>query len=75
VDAEAVVGRIAGIWSAGAVVAVPAPPESLARRWVLGAASAVVRASPKAGGAALASLHAASRWARTVALIVRRAAR
>jgi hypothetical protein len=72
VDAEAVVGRIAGIWSAGSVVAVPAPPESLARRWVLGAFAAVLRASPKAGVAALASLHAASRWGRTLVLFVRR---
>jgi hypothetical protein len=72
VDAQAVVGRVAGIWRAGSVVPLPAPPESLARRWVLGVASAVLRASPTAGGAALASLHAAGRWGRTLALILRR---
>jgi hypothetical protein len=72
VDAEAVVGRIAGLWRAGSLVSVPAPPDSLARRCVLGFASAVLRASPRAGIAALASLHAAGRWARTLALIVGR---
>jgi hypothetical protein len=68
VDAEAVVGRIAGLWRAGAVVSVPGPPDSLPRRWVLGLASGMLRASPRAGVAALASLHAAGRWARTLAL-------
>jgi hypothetical protein len=72
VDAHAVVGRIAGIWRAGSLVEVPAPPDSLRRRWLLAGASALLRASPRAGAAALASLHASGRWARSLALILRR---
>ena len=67
-DAEAVVGRVAGVWRSGSLEGLPAASDSLSRRLALRFACAARRASPRAGTAALRSLHTAARLARSVGL-------
>ena len=67
-DAEAVVGRVAGVWRAGSLEGLPAALDSLSRRLALRLACAALRASPGAATAALRSLHTATRLARSVGL-------
>jgi hypothetical protein len=65
-DPDAIVGRVTGVFRAGALEDVPPPRDSAPRRWVLRVLTAVVQASPGAGTAALRSLHTGSRFARTL---------
>jgi hypothetical protein len=75
-DPEAVLGRVAGLWRAGSLQAVPEAPESLPRRFALGLACAALQVSPAAATAVLRSLHTATRLARSLRLVVvRRPAR
>ena len=64
-DAEAVVGRVAGVWRAGSLEGLPAAGDSLSRRLALRLACAALRASPGAATNALRSLHTAARFARS----------
>ena len=71
-DAEAIVGRVAGICGPASLQAMPAAPDSLVRRSFVRLFSAALRISPGAGAAALRSVHAGLRLARTVPLLLRR---
>jgi hypothetical protein len=73
-DAEAILGRVVGVWRGESLGDVPAAPDSLPRRCVVGFFSAVVQASPRAGAAALRSLRTGTRLARTLAGLLRRSA-
>lgn len=74
-DREAVLGRVAGLWRAGSLEGVPAPTDSLPRRWAVDLACVALRASPGAATAVLRSLHTATRVARSVRLMMGRPAR
>jgi hypothetical protein len=69
---ETVLGRVAGVWRAGALDQVPAPPDSFSRRCVLSIACVALRLSPRAGAAALRSVHTVGRLARSAALVLGR---
>lgn len=67
-EPDAVLGRVVGICRGASVEPIPAPVDSLPRRWALRLACAALQASPRAGAAALRALHTGSRLARTVPL-------
>ena len=71
-DPGDILGRVAGLWRAGSLDGVPAPPDSLSRRWVLRVARAVLRVSPRAGSAGLRSAHTLGRLARSAAIFLGR---
>ena len=65
-DPDAIVGRVTGVFRAGALEDVPALQDSAPRRWLLGIFRAMIQASPGAGTAALRCLHTGWRFARTL---------
>jgi hypothetical protein len=71
-DPDAILGRVAGLWRGASLEEVPAGRDSVPRRFVRGLFSAVLRASPRAGVAALRGLHMATRLMRTLALVLGR---
>jgi hypothetical protein len=71
-DADDILGRVAGLWRAGSLDGVPAAVDSFSRRSVLSVACAVLRLSPRAGAAALRSVHTLDRLARSVAIALGR---
>ena len=71
-DPGDILGRVAGVWRAGALAGVPAPPDSLPRRWVLRVARAVLLVSPRVGSAGLRSAHSLGRLARSAAIFLGR---
>jgi hypothetical protein len=71
-DPDDILGRVEGLWRAGSLDGVPAPPDSLLRRCVLSVACLALRLSPRAGAAALRSAHTVGRLARSVAIVLGR---
>jgi hypothetical protein len=66
VDAEAVLGHVAGAWTGETLVDLPPSRDSPAQRLSLRFWRALLRTSPRAGGAALRSAHTATRLLRSL---------
>lgn len=69
-DPDAIVGRVTGVFRAGALEDVPPLRDPASRRWLRGIFRVVVQTSPAAGTAALRCLHTASRFARTLPRLI-----